>query len=84
MLRKEVEVLIAGGIGTDQVARLVQLATSYESTIYLQNQGRKINAKSIMGVIGSGITQGMLVEIMAEGKDEEDAVSALEAFFSGQ
>lgn len=83
-MSRKVEVLSISGIDTDKMAKLVQLASSYESAIYLQNEGRSVNAKSIMGVIGIRITQGMLVEITAKGEDEEEAVLALEAFFSGK
>jgi phosphotransferase system HPr (HPr) family protein len=62
------------------IARIVQVANSYKSRIYLEMGNARANAKSIMGVMGLAMINGEQVVIHAEGEDEAEAVSALEEF----
>lgn len=62
------------------LAELVQTACQFESEIYIMSQNKKINAKSIMGIIAFNPNQGMEVDLLAEGKDEAEAVDAMEHF----
>ncbi len=62
------------------VARLVQIACSYESKVYLEDDARKINAKSIMGMMAFKLNSGMKLAIIAEGSDEEQAVKEMEKY----
>lgn len=61
------------------VAVLVQKASAFRSTIYLIRNGRRANAKSLLGVMSLGIESGASLEIEAEGDDERVAVDALSA-----
>lgn len=61
------------------VAVLVQKASAFRSTIYLIRNGRRANAKSLLGVMSLGIESGASLEIEAEGDDERAAVDALSA-----
>lgn len=62
------------------IAELVQVACKFESEILLESNNRKINAKSIMGIMAFNPSKGMAVSIMAKGSDEEAAVAAIEKF----
>ena len=60
------------------IAELVQVACKFDSEITLESDNRKINAKSIMGMMSLVLTNGVVVTIDAEGTDEVEAVEALE------
>lgn len=62
------------------LAELVQTACQFESEIYITSQNKRINAKSIMGIIAFNPNQGMEVDLLAEGKDEAEAIDAMERF----
>ena len=55
----------------------IQKANEFRSTIMVEKEGRKVNAKSLLGVLSLGITKGTSITISAEGADEEEAVNAL-------
>ena len=62
------------------VAELVQVACRFDSEIILESNNRRINAKSIMGIMAFNPCKGMAVNIVAEGSDEEEALVAMEKF----
>jgi phosphocarrier protein len=62
------------------IAELVQVACQFDSNIILESDNKKINAKSIMGIMAFNPSQGMSVNIVAEGEDEDAALVALEEF----
>ena len=62
------------------IAELVQMACKFESEITLESDNRKINAKSIMGIMAFNPTDGMAIDIVANGNDEQEAVNAIEKF----
>ncbi|MBR1856441.1 MAG: HPr family phosphocarrier protein [Oribacterium sp.] len=66
------------------VAMLVQIASRYESRIYMADGPRKVNAKSIMGMMALGVNNGQEIVISAEGSDEDAAVEALSQYLKGQ
>ncbi len=61
-------------------AELVQEACKYDSNIMLECDNRRINAKSIMGVLAFNPCDGMQIDIVTEGKDEQEALVAMEKF----
>ena len=61
------------------IAKLVQLACQFESAIYLENGTRKVNAKSIMGMMALTLDKGMQVTNYADGTDEDVAVEKMES-----
>ncbi len=67
---------------SNPVAELVQTACKYESHITVQEGGKYINAKSLMGMMAFGLKNGMKVEISADGADESDAVDAVKHFLA--
>ena len=66
------------------VAMLVQIASRYESRIYMADGPRKVNAKSIMGMMALGVNNGQEIVISAEGADEEAAVEAIAHYLKGE
>ncbi len=77
MLEKTVKVSMTEGTEERPVAVLVQIASQYESQIHLVSDDKKINAKSIMGMMSMGFTEGQEITIIADGKDAEAAVNEI-------
>ena len=71
MSRKEVTVSNVSKKHDNPIAELVQVACQFDSNITLESDNRKINAKSIMGIMAFNSSKGMTVNIVAEGNDEE-------------
>ena len=80
MTKRTVTIELASGLEARPIAMLVQLASSYESTIYVQSDNKKINAKSIMGMMSLALLYGEEILVDAEGADEAEAVAAIEEF----
>ena len=83
MITKSIEIKLPRGLEARPVAELVQLASKYESTVHIEAQSKKVNAKSIMGMMTLNLTSGEAVTVIAEGSDEEAAVADLENFLQG-
>lgn len=79
MYSKEVVVHCESGLHNKQATYFVQKANEYESSIWLESGNRKMNAKSLLGIMSLGIVSGSTVTLSAVGSDEETAVAALEA-----
>lgn len=62
------------------LAELVGLANEYKSSIYISMDDKRINAKSIMGIMGLGMDKGKEIMLCAEGEDEQSAIAAIEKF----
>ncbi|WKY47029.1 HPr family phosphocarrier protein [Eubacteriaceae bacterium ES3] len=77
MVKQEVTVLNATGLHARPASMFVQTAGKFKSKIYVIKEGNSINAKSIMGIMAGGISQGTTIEVSAEGPDEQEAVDAL-------
>lgn len=84
MKKKDIRVNLENGLEARPIALLVQEASKYESKIYVESNGRKVNAKSIMGMMTLGLDNGELLTVSAEGEDEELAVDNIENFLSGK
>lgn len=82
MVEKTVEVLLESGLQARPAAQFVQQANRYSSDLFLEKDGKKINAKSIMGLMSLAITQGETVTIIADGPDEEVALNDLVSFIT--
>ena len=79
MYSKEVVVRCESGLHNRQATYFVQKANEFESSIWLESGSRKMNAKSLLGIMSLGIVTGSTVTLSAVGPDEEAAVAALEA-----
>ena len=78
MFNKEVIVRCESGLHNKQATYFVQKANEFSSEIWLESGSRKMNAKSMMGIMVLGIPTGSKVNLIASGPDEEAAVNALE------
>ncbi len=79
MYSKEVIVRCESGLHNKQATYFVQKANEYESSIWLESGNRKMNAKSLLGIMSLGIISGSTVTLSAVGADEEAAVTALDS-----
>ena len=79
MFNKEVIVRCESGLHNRQATYFVQKANEFESRIWLESAKRKMNAKSLLGIMSLGIITGATVNLTAMGPDAEEAVNALEA-----
>jgi phosphocarrier protein len=78
MAEKQFKVISESGIHARPATLLVQTAGKFESEINLEYKERKVNLKSIMGVMSMGIGQGADIKISAAGNDETEALRSLE------
>ena len=82
MLEKSIKPQLDGQLEARPIAMLVQLASQYDSTVYLETEGRRINAKSIMGMMSLAASLGTEIRIITDGSDEEQAMAGMEAYLS--
>ena len=78
MFSKEIEVRCESGLHNRQATYFVQKANEFESNIWLESGNRKMNAKSLLGIMSLGVVTGATVVLTASGSDAEEAVAALE------
>ena len=84
MIQKSMQIQLANGLEARPVAVLVQKASMFDSKIYIEAEGKKVNAKSIMGMMSLGLAEGEQITIIANGPDEEEAVNAIDKYISKQ
>lgn len=82
LVEKTVTIELETGLQARPAAQFVQEANRYSSHIFLEKDGKKINAKSIMGLMSLAITKGETVTLIADGPDEEAALNHLISFVS--
>lgn len=82
MLQQEAEIINKLGLHARASARLTQLAGSYASDVWLSRNGRRVNAKSIMGVMMLAAAKGSKIVIETEGSDEAAAMQALQSLIA--
>ena len=79
MVKENVTITNNIGLHARPATFFIQKANSYRSSIWIEKDDRKVNAKSLLGVLSMGIAKGMTVTLIAEGTDEADAVAGLVA-----
>lgn len=84
MVVKDILVNLEHGLEARPIALLVQEASKYDSKIYIQVKDRRVNAKSIMGMMTLALDNGETLEVSADGADEQSAMSGIEHFLSGK
>ena len=77
MKTRDIVITNTRGLHARPATFFIQKANEFKSSIWVEVEDRKINAKSLLGVLSMGITKGTRVSIIAEGPDEEEAVKAL-------
>jgi phosphocarrier protein HPr len=84
MLQREVEITNKLGLHARASARLTQVAGQFKSGVWISRNGRRVNAKSIMGVMMLAAAKGTTVVLETEGPDEEAAMGAVAALIAGR
>lgn len=82
MATKTITIGIPTGLEARPVAVLVQVASQFESSIYVETEDKRVNAKSIMGMMTLGLTSGEQVTVSASGSDEEEVLNQIEKYLS--
>ncbi|WP_102028641.1 HPr family phosphocarrier protein [Salirhabdus sp. Marseille-P4669] len=82
MVERKVKVLLTTGLQARPAARFVQEANRFSANVFLEKDGKRINAKSIMGLMSVAVGTGEEVVLIADGSDEEDAIQELATFVS--
>ena len=82
MITKKIQIQLQNGLEARPVAVLVQVASQYNSSSYVECDDRKVNAKSIMGMMTLGLTAGEEVVVSANGDDEQTAMDDIVKYLS--
>ena len=77
MKTRDVVITNASGLHARPATFFIQKANSYKCTILVEKDDRKVNAKSLLGVLSLGIAKGMTIKLIADGQDEEVALDGL-------
>ena len=83
MISKEVTIKNSVGLHARPATFFIQKANEFKSSIWVEKDERRVNAKSLLGVLSLGITKGTTITLLADGSDEKEAVAALSELVSG-
>ena len=78
MLSRDVKIVNEVGLHARPATFFIQKANFYKSSLWIEKDDRRVNAKSLLGVLSMGIVKGTVVTIIADGVDEAEAVAGLE------
>ena len=84
MIKKSIKIELPSGLEARPVALLVQVASQYESKIHVEVEQKRVNAKSIMGMMTLGLDTGEEITLYVNGEDEEAAMDSIEKYLSNQ
>jgi phosphotransferase system HPr (HPr) family protein len=84
MVKESLKLELKNGLESRPAALFVQIASKFESHISVVVNEKKVNAKSIMGMMSLGAIKGQVIEIISEGQDEEEAAKSLVEFLEAQ
>ena len=84
MLEKSMKIQLKNGLEARPVAVLVQVASQHESSVYIESAGKKVNAKSIMGMMSLALPTGEELIVTTSGADEIDAINNIEKYLCGR
>lgn len=79
MISRDVTIKNNVGLHARPATFFIQKANSYRSSIWVEREDRRVNAKSLLGVLSLGIVKGMTITLLADGADEKDALDGLAA-----
>ena len=82
MIKKPITINLSTGLEARPVAQLVQVASQFNSEIYVEIGKKRVNAKSIMGMMSLALAPGEKVTVIADGTDEDDAIFGMENYLS--
>lgn len=84
MIRKSTQIINKLGLHARAAAKLVSTSAKYESHIELEFKGKRVNGKSIMGVMMLAASQGSMIELIITGNDQDQALIALETLIANK
>ena len=84
MKKKGITIQLENGLEARPIAMLVQVASRYESSIYIETGDKKVNAKSIMGMMTLILSAGDTITVSADGRDEDEAIKGIDDYLSGE
>ncbi|MCR5736254.1 MAG: HPr family phosphocarrier protein [Eubacterium sp.] len=84
MTTRDITIEVQNGVEVSPVAKCVQVASQFESKIYVERDTKRVNAKSIMGMMALGIVPGQKVSVSAEGADEVQAIEGIAKFLENK
>ena len=79
MISREVTITNSIGLHARPATFFIQKANAYQSSVWVEKDDRRVNAKSLLGVLSLGITKGTEITIITDGTDEKEALDALES-----
>ena len=82
MISREVTITNSIGLHARPATFFIQKANAYKASVWVEKDDRRVNAKSLLGVLSLGIAQGMTITVLADGQDEEDALNGLMALIN--
>ena len=82
MISRDITIVNDVGLHASTATFFIQKANSYKSTIWLEEGGRRINAKSLLGVLSMGIIKGTTITLISDGMDEVEALDGLESLIT--
>ena len=78
MVKREMAITNNIGLHARPATFFIQKANTFKSSVWIEKDDRKVNAKSLLGVLSLGVIGGMTVTLMADGEDEKEALDGLE------
>ena len=84
MIKKPITINLSTGLEARPVAQLVQVASQFNSEIYVEIGKKRVNAKSIMGMMTLGMGAGENITVSADGGDEQEALDNIEKYLKGE
>ena len=84
MITKKMEIKIPSGLDSSTIALFIQTASQYESRVYVEVENKRVNAKSIMGMMTLGLPAGEEITVIADGADEEKAIEHINKYLSNE
>lgn len=77
MISRDVAIVNSSGLHARPATFFIQKANTYKSTIWVEKDDRRVNAKSLLGVLSLGVAKGMTITLIADGTDEQAALDGL-------
>ncbi|KAA0964959.1 phosphocarrier protein HPr [Sporosarcina sp. ANT_H38] len=84
MIEKQYTILGTAGLHARPTSALVSAVSSFKSDITLEYVGKKVNLKSILGVMSLGVASGTIITIAADGEDETDAIAKVDSIMESE
>ena len=82
MITKNMTIELQTGLEARPIALFVQVASQFDSSIYVEHENKRVNAKSIMGMMTLSLAAGEKIVVSADGQDEQDAIKGIEDYLS--